>query len=309
MDTIQKQAQSFRSFPLGYYHLCSDGWQKGKMFHTNEQFAFGVAGLALSTLKFGVKIYAYELMPNHFHVLLSATGAKCLETFYFLVRRINKKLKEGGFPCLPDDYWFKLVPVETKEQMRDLLVYLARNKYEKGVCTPFGHLWGTGYLVYNQMAQLINGTKVSDLPVREVERLVGSRIPLPSDWEIHPLLGVLPKSFVCTEKVLDLFPSVKEYVTRVVKQYESLVKIAETVGESVEWSAPEAKDLLYGLCDSMFPGKHLYDLTADEKGRIAVRADNQYHIPVPILSQLLKLSEHVVRQFLQSKDYGLRRIK
>jgi len=309
MDSIQRQKQAYRSLPLGYYHLCSDGWQTGKLFHTDEQFAFGVAGLAISTLRFGVKIYAYELMPNHFHILLSATGSQCLDIFFTLVRRINKRLRDDGFPCLPEDYWFKLVPVETKEQMRDLLVYLARNKYEKGICTPFGHMWGTGYLVYNQIAQLISGTKVKDIPIRDVERLVGSRMPLPDDWEIHPLLGVLPKRFVYTDKVLELFPSVKEYVTRVVKQYESLVKIAETVGESVEWSEPEAKDLLFKLCDNLFPGKHLHELTADEKGRIAVRADHLYHLPLPLLSQLLKLPEYVVRQFLQSKDYGLRKRK
>ena len=103
MDAIQKQTQFFRSLPLGYYHLCSDGWQKGKLFHTDEQYAFGVSGLALSTLIHGVKIYAYELMPNHFHILLCATGEQCLSLFFYVIRRINKKLKEAGFPCLPDD--------------------------------------------------------------------------------------------------------------------------------------------------------------------------------------------------------------
>lgn len=309
MDAIQKQTQLFRSLSIGYYHLCSDGWQKGKLFYTDEQYAFGVSGLALSTLRYGVKIYSYELMPNHFHIVLSATGAQCLDVFYYLVRRINKKLKEAGLPCLPDDYWFKLVPVKNKEQMKDLIVYLARNKFEKGTCTPFGHKWGTGYLLYNQMAAFITGTPVKELSQRELERLVGSRTLLPADWEIHPVLGILPKNFVCIDKVLQLFPTVKEYTTRMVKQYESAVIIAESVGESVEWSDEEAKEILMNLCDRLFPGKRLYDLTADEKGRIAVQADSLYHLPLPLLSKYLKLSEYVIGQFLRSKDYGLKQIK
>lgn len=305
MDSIQRQTKTLRSLPYGYYHLCSDGWQKGKLFHTTEQYAFGAAGLALSTLKFGVNIYSYELMPNHFHILLDATGHQCLDIFYFLVRRINKKLREAGLPCLPDNYWFKLVPVENKEQMRDLVIYLARNKYEKGICTPFGHMWGTGYLVYNQMAQFITGKKVRDMPVRDVERLVGCRIPLPADWEIHPVLGVLPKNFVKAEKILDLFPSVKDYLTRMVKQYESIVKIADTVGEDMDWSDSEVYDVLYKLSG----GKQLRLLSAEEKCKLAVQADILYHFPIPLLSRHLQLSEYVIQQVLRSKDYGLRRIK
>ena len=309
MDAIQKQTQFFRSLPLGYYHLCSDGWQKGKLFHTDEQYAFGVSGLAISTLIHGVKIYAYELMPNHFHILLCATGEQCLSLFYYIIRRINKKLKEAGFPCLPDDYWFKLVPIKNKEQMKDLIVYLARNKFEKGACTPFGHKWGTGCLPYNQLAEFIIGTQVHDMSQRELEQLVGSRTALPADWEIHPVLGILPKNFVCIDKVLQLFPTVKEYTTRMVKQYESAVIIADSVGESIEWSAEEAKDILMNLCNRLFPGKRLYDLTVDEKGRLAVQADSLYHLPTPALSKHLQLSEYVIRQLLHSKDYGLKRIK
>ena len=309
MDAIQKQTQFFRSLPLGYYHLCSDGWQKGKLFHTDEQYAFGVYGLALSTLIHGVKIYAYELMPNHFHILLCATGEQCLSLFFYVIRRINKKLKEAGFPCLPDDYWFKLVPIKNKEQMKDLIVYLARNKFEKGACTPFGHKWGTGCLPYNQLAEFITGTQVRDMSQRELEQLVGSRTSLPADWEIHPVLGILPKNFVCIDKVLQLFPTVKEYTTRMVKQYESAVIIADSVGESVEWSAEEAKEILMNLCDRLFPGKRLYDLTADEKGRLAVQADSLYHLPTRTLSKLLQLSEYLIRQLLHSKDYGIKRIK
>ena len=309
MDAIQKQTQFFRSLPLGYYHLCSDGWQKGKLFHTDEQYAFGVSGLALSTLIHGVKIYAYELMPNHFHILLCATGEQCLSLFFYIIRRINKKLKEAGYPCLPDDYWFKLVPIKNKEQMKDLIAYLARNRFEKGACTPFGHKWGTGCLPYNQLTEFITGTQVRDMSQRELEQLVGSRTSLPADWEIHPVLGILPKNFVCIDKVLQLFPTVKEYTTCMVKQYESAVIIAESVGESVEWSAEEAKDILMNLCDRLFPGKRLYDLTADEKGRLAVQADSLYHLPTPALSKHLQLSEYVIRQLLHSKDYGLKRIK
>ena len=307
MDLRQKQKKEYRVLPYGYYHLCTDGWKEGKLFNTIEQFAYCIAGMALLTIKYGVQIYAFEIMPNHIHVVLSGTGQHCLESFYFLIRRTNKKLKTDGYPCLPGDYWFKLVPIEDKNSMRHHLVYLSRNKYEKGDCTPCGHMWGTGYLLYNQIAPFVVGTKVKDMPVRKVERLVGSRTALPSEWEIHPELGVLPKCFVNIGKVKEMFPSVKDYMTLLVKDYESYVHISDSMNEVIQWSESEAKDILYQLCNQMFPTKKLYALSHEEKSKLAIQADRRYHIPLEMLSDNLSISEYVIRQVINSKEYGLKR--
>ena len=94
MDKRQKKRQEYRKLPLGYYHLCTDGWGKGKLFHNRKQFALGMTAIALVSLRYNVKIYVFALMPNHIHILLSATGNDCVEVFDFLLRRINKQLKE-----------------------------------------------------------------------------------------------------------------------------------------------------------------------------------------------------------------------
>ena len=307
MDFRQKQRSEYRSLPYGYYHLCTDGWKDGKLFHTKEQFAFCMAGLALLTIVFHIQIYACELMPNHIHIILSGTGEQCLKCFYYLVRRINKKLRADGLPDLPKGYWMKIVPIEDRESMRHHLVYLSRNMYEKGECTPCGHMWGTGYLLYNQTAPYIVGTKVKDMPVREVERLVGSRTALPPEWEIHPELGILPKCFVNMEKVMEMFPSVKDYMTLLVKGYESYVRISDSLNEDIQWSETESKDILYRLCDQMFPQKKLFSHSHEEKCRIAVQAHSQYRLPLDILSDILSTPEYVLRQTVNSKDYGYRK--
>lgn len=291
--------------PRCYYHLCTDGWRDGKLFHTVEHFTFCMIGVALLTLKFGVQIYAFELMPNHIHIVLSATGEQCLECFYYLVRRINKKLKAAGLPCLPRDYWFKLIPIENRESMRHHLVYLARNKYEKGICTPCGHMWGTGYLLYNQTASLIVGKKVKYMSGRELERIVGCRIDLPPEWEIHPVLGILPRCYINIDKVQELFPSVKDYMTMLVKDYESYIRISTSLEEDIQWSVQEVKDIVNQLVNQMFPQKKLIRLSSKEKCLIAVRANSQYRVSASLLSEALFLPEHVLRQALNSKEYGV----
>ena len=302
-----KKNVEFRSMPFGDYHLCTDGWKEGKLFHTPEQYAFGMATVALMTLKFGVKVCSFELMPNHVHMLLTGTGQQCLDCYYFLIQRINKRLKSDGYPLLPPDYGFKLIPIEDDHSLRHHIVYLMRNKYEKGVCTPCGHMWGTGYLVYNQLAEVITGTRVKDMKVRWLERRIGSRIPLPEEWEIHPVLGILPSNYIDVERILILFPTVKDFMTAMVKDYESYVRISESTGETIVWSETEVKDVLARLCDVIFPQKRLYHLTPDEKCRLAVQADDKYHIPTHLLARALYISEYIIRQAIGSKDYGFRK--
>jgi hypothetical protein len=302
-----KQIEEHRSMPLGDYHLCTNGWSEGKLFHTAEQYAFGMATIALMTLKFGVKVCSFELMPNHVHMLLTGTGQQCLDCYYYLVKRINKKLKADGYPPLPPDYGFKLIPIEDDHSLRRHIIYLMRNKYEKGVCTPCGHMWGTGYLVYNQLAEVITGTRVKDMKVRWLERRIGSRIPLPEEWVVHPVLGILPSNYVDVRRILDLFPTVKDFMTAMVKDYESFVRISESTGETMEWSEPEVKDVLSRLCDVLFPQKRLYHLTPEEKCRLAVQADDKYHIPTHLLARILYISEYIIRQAINSKDYGFRK--
>jgi len=302
-----KKNVEFRSMPFGDYHLCTDGWKEGKLFHTPEQYAFGMATVALMTLKFGVKVCSFELMPNHVHMLLTGTGQQCLDCYYFLIQRINKRLKSDGYPLLPPDYGFKLIPIEDDHSLRHHIVYLMRNKYEKGVCTPCGHMWGTGYLVYNQLAEVITGTRVKDMKVRWLERRIGSRIPLPEEWEIHPVLGILPSNYIDVERILILFPTVKDFMTAMVKDYESYVRISESTGETIEWSETEVKDVLARLCDVIFPQKRLYHLTPDEKCRLAVQADDKYHIPTHLLARALYIPEYIIRQAVGSKDYGFRK--
>lgn len=309
MDIRQRQSLEFRSLPNAYYHLCTDGWHGGKLFYTREQYASGMTSVALLCLKYGVRIYAFELMPNHLHIVISGTGAQCLDCFYFMRKRINKELRKAGNPVLPADYWMKIVPVPDRDSMRRVLAYLARNRYETGQCTPCGHIWGTGYLLYNQTADYIVGIPVKNMKVRALERLAGTRMTLPSDWEIHPDLGVLPRSFVQIGKNQELFPSVKDYMTALVKDYESYVRIADSLGETITWSESEAEEIVGRICQRMFPQREYYQLSADEKCLLLVQADSQYHLQVPLLSKILRLPEHLIRQVLYSKDYGQRRIR
>ena len=292
--------------PKGYYHFCTDGWQGGKLFHNDRQYAKGMATIALISIVFKVKICAFELMPNHLHLILQASGEQMVQIFFYITRHINAVLVKDGYPPLPDNYMFRPIPITGKDSMRHHIIYLARNAYEKGKCTPGGHMWGSGYLAFNQLAGMIRGSFVRDLPVRVVEKMIGSRTKLPPDWEIHPVLGVLPKSFVETRMVQEMFPSVKDYCTMMIKDYESFARISKALGEESQWSVAEVRDMAGQIISKDYPGKSLYELSGEEKCRLAVQINSDFGADPKTLSKALYVTEHIIIQALRSKDYGVK---
>jgi len=266
-----------------------------------------MSSIAVASLKYSIRFYGCELMPNHLHMVVSATGSVCNEVFSFLRRRINLFLKEDGFPLLPENYGFKLISIDSRESMQAHLVYLARNAYEKGLCTPCGHKWGSGYLLYNELSWLIRGTKVKDLSQRAIFREWGIRDALPPEWEIHPELGILPSNFIDTDKVRSFFPSVKDYMTRLVKDYESYVRISAGLGETIEWSYPEVRDIVKTAFHQEDPGGRLEDWDNEKKCRLAVKLNDEYGISASFLAKAMGVPERIVLQSLRSKDYGIRK--
>ena len=252
MDEKKKRWASYKAMGLGYYHLCTDGWREGRLFHTDSQFAFGMTTVALITLLFPVKIYEFELMPNHVHIILSGLGADSLKAFCFLKRRIRARLVKDGDPPLPETYDFRLIPIEDEQQLKNNIIYVARNPYEKQYAVPGGYLWGSGYLFQSMVAE------------RTVQRMTGSLVRIPDHWQIHPEIGILPISFITLSKHIKLFPSPKDYSTALVKDYESLVRIASRLEDDLTFDKKEAEDMTNRLLKELFGGRKLRYLSIED---------------------------------------------
>jgi hypothetical protein len=263
--------------------------------------------MALVAVQFDVQIISFELMPNHIHIILNGTGETCLAVFLFLRRRIIKRLKEDGFPLPPDDYWFKLKLLPDDKALRQEIIYLARNAYEKDIAIAGGYPWGSSYLLFSRIAEYIRGVRVKDMKDLDIRNAIASRIKLPDSWEIHPELGILPKNYVHIKVVRSLFNSAKEYLTRLVKDYESAVHIAEELGEEINLSREELNEILYKKAGEMFPGKLVKNLTPEDKGCLAVALEKQYTLSVPTLAEMLFMPERTIAQFINSKDYGYKK--
>ena len=307
MARRRAERERIRSLKKGYYHLSTDGWREGFLFHNQQQYSFGMIVVGLLALLFDITIYDFSLMPNHVHILLSGTGASCLAAFDYLRQKISARLRKDGYPPLPEDYWFKLVAVEDPEQMKNNFIYIDRNAYELQQCIPSGYPWGTGYLHFSRMSSMISGTPASAFSKRKLEEMTGSRISIPAYWQFHPQYGLLPTFFVDNSLFIRLFKGPKEYESRLVKDYEAFVKVGRSLNETPIFTAFDVKEIVDQLLQNFYSGRQLRQLSNEEKGRLVTLLSKEYDLPAEVIASTLGLSGHVVQQLLRAKDFGRQR--
>lgn len=300
MDERKKRRKEYRTWKKGYYHLCTDGWKDGLLFHDEGEYVNAVNSISLLDLKYPVKVHFYEVMRNHLHLIMSGWGTHCVDSFDYLKKRIGSRLRKDGRPPLPPDYDFRLIPIENEEHMRDNLVYVAMNASKKMDILPGGYLWGSAFMVYSDLPRLFESILAGDLSGRELEKMFGTHLEIPSDRLIHPGLGmVLPQSFVDPGVFYRMFPKSKEYLIRLVKDYEAYTRIARQVGEEVDYILEEALDIVKLELDKL--NLSLDKMSVDDRCRLAVQLYQKYQLKADMLSSVLLVPEHIIAQKLYAE--------
>lgn len=303
MNERMKRRAEYRTWKKGYYHLCTDGG-RGILCHDDKEYAHAVNVISVLDQKFPVKVHSYKVMRSHVHLLLSGLGTYCVDTFDYLKYRISRKLRQDGYPSLPKDYDFKLVPVVDEDQMRRNIVYIARNMFEVQDVLPGGSLWGSSRIFYSQVPRLIETVRAGDLSMRELWTLFGTRIPIPPDRLIHLPTGmVLPESFVDTKVFYRVFPTARQYLNALVKDFEGYVMVADQLGETVSFTKEEADWIIEQTLKNDYQGVSPNQLTADERFRLAASLQKKYRLTVDQLATGLLLPTRALAQALRSKQY------
>ncbi len=297
MDERMKRRKEYRTWKKGYYHLCTDGWKDGLLFHDEGEYVNAVNSISLLDLKYPVKVHYYEVMRGHLHLILSGRGTHCVDSFDYLKIRIGRRLRADGRPPLPPDYDFRLIPIENEEQMRDNLVYIAMNAPKVMEILPTGYLWGSAMMFYSDLPRLFETVRAGDLSGRKLERMLGTHLEIPPERLIQPALGmVLPQSFVDTDVFYRMFPTARKFLIKLVKDYEAYTRIAAQVGEEVVFSLEEALDIVRLALNRA--NLSLESLNHEMRCNFAVQMHQQYQLNAHQLACALKVPERVIAQAL-----------
>ncbi|MCP4652966.1 MAG: transposase [Candidatus Omnitrophica bacterium] len=136
-----------------WYHVLSRGRRKEKIFFNDGDYYYFLKTLSESVEQFSVKIHAYSLMPNHYHLLIQTPEANLSQVMRYIngvyTQRVNKKYSLDGALFRGR---YKSILIECDEYLLDLARYIHRNPFKAGLEKHIGtYKWNShrGYMNKN----------------------------------------------------------------------------------------------------------------------------------------------------------------
>jgi putative transposase len=131
--------------PDGFFHVTSRGVARGLIFRDSYDYVALRAQLREVIRKFGWNVYAYCLMPNHYHLVLESdrehlsAGMHRLNGLY--AQRFNRRHHRVGHLF---QNRFAAYAIESDEHLFKAILYVAENPVRAGLCEQATDWpWGT----------------------------------------------------------------------------------------------------------------------------------------------------------------------
>lgn len=302
VERFKKWAE-YRTWPMGYYHLVVESFEKGQMFNNDLQFAAGMNTVALAQFVYEVVILVFDLMVNHAHFLVRCTGAAAVDFFISFKKRVNSELVADGYPPLPDDLGFKLLPIDVNDpyHLKDVAVYIPRNPYKASSrITPSGYIWSSNYLIFSDIIKLIQKMPLKEFSASKLRKTLKSKTVLPGDYLFNENLGIiLPESYVATDEVEKIIGSSWNYCDRIVRNMDAYVRIAEKISDRIFINDNELGTIIYSICKNKYGVKSYLELGLSDRCSLAVRLAKDYHIEPKRICRKLSIERSVLEDLLR----------
>lgn len=305
MKTIEFDAKSFarKEDYLEYlflskgpfWHLCTPGTNQEIIFHSDEDYKYGINSAAMSLDK-SVRIIASAVMSNHIHDILAGEEIACYEYFErrkLFLRRYSqvtgRKVDFSSFNC-------SILPIENLSALRTEIAYVNRNGFlVNPQCTPYSYRWSTGMYYFNPAA-CSGGRLFSELTYREKRAITHSRlVDLPSNYLVKDG-SILFSSFVCIKEGEGYYSDAHQYFNLLSRNREAYSEVAKRLGDEIFLTDNELFDALCGRCRRQFGEARPASLSPNDKISMAVIMKKEYHASNGQIRRMLKLSDQAIKE-------------
>ena len=122
------------------YHVINRGNGRATIFHKAQDYQAFLSILVLAKARYPVKIYAFSLMPNHFHFVIESSHHQSLRQFmqWLLTSHVRRYHKHYGSSGHVWHGRFKNFPVQRDEHLLLVLRYVLQNPLRSGLAESVG---------------------------------------------------------------------------------------------------------------------------------------------------------------------------
>ena len=131
-------ARSLRNIaPFCFHHVCNRGVRKRTIFLKDGDYKAFIKVLADAGEKTGIRVIAFCLMPNHFHIVMQPTADVSVSTYIHWVtsthvRRYHKHYDQVGFGHLYKDRFRNTICAEARNLL-SVIRYVEANPLKAGL--------------------------------------------------------------------------------------------------------------------------------------------------------------------------------
>lgn len=264
------------------------------IFRSEEDFKAGMSILAIcARMHPDVTVYAFQLMSNHFHLVVGGDSRRIQVFFRYFAVRLSKFF-EDSFD--PNELTLKLFPVNDLSYMRNAIAYVNRNGFVvNNDVTPFSYPWGSSSFFFQPVALRYAEFSGKPIGVRVLRGLTHSRY-CDSLGNIKAIDGYIsPLEFCDIQSSERLFRDAKQYFYLISRNVETYSEIAKSIGESIYFNDYDLRVASLRYSMEHFGVKDLVSLNVEEKIELAKRLHYDYNANEKQIQRLLKIDSVILK--------------
>lgn len=279
----------------GYYHVSSHGLERNDIFRNREDFIDGMNDVALCILGFDVQILCFCLMSNHFHFLLFGTESECRRFSDEYKRRCAIRMRRtAGEVRGLKNVDIQINGIDSMEYLENVTAYILRNPLAAGILVmPHHYQWSSAASYFNDKSRQ-RGDKLSEMGVRQRNRILKSRIPVPDHYQINEEGMIIPSCYVNTETVEKIFRHPSRLMMLMARKIENDVEIRFGIADNVSMTDQEMLTQMNELIRKEFSKDTISQLSMEQRIKLCLLMKRNFRAGVRQIARLTRLDPEVV---------------
>lgn len=267
------------------------------VFSTDEQFKAGMTILAVCAKMYPeIKIYAFQLMSNHIHLVVGGDRQTIQEFFAYYVERLDRYFDNRmDF----SEFRLKLFAINDLLYLRNAIAYVNRNGFVvNNGFTPFSYPWGSSPYFFQPLVERyvkLAGKAIGNASLRALMHTKASD----KFYCLKIVDGfVSPLEFLNIETAESIFRDAKQYFYLISRKVESYSEVAKSIGEAIYYNDNDLYMAAMKISTENYNCRDPKILPAAEKIELARRLYFDYNAGEKQLQRLISIDANLLKTVL-----------
>lgn len=264
------------------------------IFLSAEDYKCAMSILAISARMFGgIRIYAFQLMSNHIHLVVGGDPAVIHDFFGYFAGRLAKSF---GNRIDLKGLELKLFPVNDLSYFRNAIAYVNRNGFVvNDDVTPFSYPWGSSQYFFQPLLRQFARSLGTPIGLSTLRELIHSK-KCDMLKSLKVLDGyILPLEFCYVEVAEMAFRDARQYFYFISRNVETYREVAKSIGESVFYNDDDLYLAAVKMAKTRYGASELRTLPSMAKIDIAKQLHYDYNARDKQIQRLLNIDSSILK--------------